>query len=118
MAYGIDKHLVTSALALCLLAVIPLAHAGFGPAATARDWCKKKTLHYLERRGYIPYNWEATTYIEGDKYVTKGVWRVDVDNINVQCTSNKHAGKASGKYKILNVEILDEGRATDHSKKK
>ena len=114
MTFAIDKQRLRSALALYLLAVTPLTHAGFGPAATARDWCKKKTLHYLERRGYIPYNWEATTYIEGNNYVTKGVWRVDVDNINVQCTSNKHARKPAVKFKILNVDISDDGKPAKH----
>ncbi|MEJ2553008.1 MAG: hypothetical protein P8164_05325 [Gammaproteobacteria bacterium] len=114
MGYFIDKRVLRSALALCLLAGVPLAHAGFGPAATARDWCKKKTLHFLKSRGYIPYNWEATTDIEGNNYVTKGVWRIDVDDLRVQCSSNKHARKPSGKYKILNVEILDDGKATKH----
>ena len=111
MKYEIDKRLPKAVLALCLLAGMPAAHAGFGPAAAARDWCKRKTLHFLEKRGYIPYNWEATTYIEGDDYVTEGVWRIDVDNLKVQCTWNKHAGKRSGKYKILNVEILNDGKA-------
>lgn len=114
MNRGIDKQLLGPTLALCLLAGAPLAHAGFGPAATARDWCKKKTLHYLERRGYIPYNWEATTYLEGDDYVTQGVWRVDVDNIKVRCTSNKHARKPSGRYKILDVDIFIDGTAAKH----
>ena len=114
MEYGLDKRLLKTGLGLLLLAAVPLANAGFGPAATARDWCKKKTLHYLEKRGYIPYNWEATTYIEGDSYVTKGVWRVDVDNINVQCTSNKHAKKPAGRYKILNVEISNDGKPIKH----
>ena len=118
MSNGIDKRLMICALALSLFTAAQPALAGFGPAASARDWCKKKTLHFLERRGYIPYNWEATTYIEGDNYVTKGAWRVDVDNINVQCTSNKHARRPSGKYKILNVEILDDGRPTDHAKRR
>jgi len=113
-----DKRLVAAALALCLLTGAPLAHAAFAPAAAARDWCKKKTLHYLEKRGYTPYNWEATTYIEGDNYVTDGAWRVDVDDIKVQCTSSKHAKKASGRYKILNVEITDDGASEKKSKKK
>lgn len=114
MAYFIDKRVLGAALALCLVAGVPLAHAGFGPAATARDWCKKQTLHFLKSRGYIPYNWEATTYIEGNNYVTKGVWRIDVDDLKVSCTSNKHARKPSGKYKILNVEILNDSKATKH----
>jgi hypothetical protein len=114
MAYEIDKQLLRSVLALCLLSCIPPTHAGFGPSATAREWCKNKTLHYLEKRGYIPYNWEATTYIEGNDYVTKGVWRVDVDNIEVQCTSNKHATKPSGRYKILDIEITDGAKPTKH----
>ena len=114
MDCGIDKLLLALTLTLCLLAAAPLAHAGFGPSANARDWCKRKTLHYLERRGYIPYNWEATTYLEGNNYVTQGIWRVDVDNIKVRCTSNKHARKPSGSYKILDVEIFDDGTVTKH----
>ena len=93
-------------MSLCLFAGAVPSHADFGPATTARQWCKKHTLRYLEKRGYIPYNWEATTYIEGSDYVTEGVWRVDVDNIKVQCTSNKHNGKSSGRYKILDIDIL------------
>jgi hypothetical protein len=114
MEHGLNKLLLKSMLGLLLLSCWPLAHADFGPAATARDWCKKKTLHYLEKRGYIPYNWAATTYIEGNNYVTKGVWRVDVDNINVQCTSNKHAKKPAVRYKILTVDIFDDGKPAKH----
>ena len=114
MVHGSDKQLLKTLLGLVLMVGLPLAHAGFGPATTARDWCKKKTLHYLEKRGYIPYNWEATTYIEGDDYVTKGVWRVDVDNIDVQCISNKHARKPAGRYQILNVEITDDAKPAKH----
>lgn len=114
MASGFDKQLLCFAVALCLFADIPPTHAAFGSASTAREWCKKKTLHYLERRGYIPYNWNGTTYISGDNYVTKGVWRVDVDDINVQCTSHTYAIKPSGTYKILNIEILDDGNLTKH----
>ena len=113
MNHGINK-LLNRILILSLMASIPPAHAGFGPAATARDWCKRKTLHYLVRHGYIPYNWEATTYIEGDNYVTKGVWRIDVDELKVQCTTNKHARKSSGKYKILNVDIMDKTKLHKH----
>lgn len=118
LVHSPDKRLLAAGLALCLLAGTPLAHAAFGPAAVARDWCKKKTLHYLEKRGYTPYNWEATTYIEGDNYVTDGAWRVDVDDIKVQCTSSKHAKKASGRYKILDVDIMDDGASEKRSKKK
>jgi len=114
LGHGIHRPLLGSVLAACLLVSAPLAHAGFGPATTARNWCKKKTLHYLEKRGYIPYNWEATTFLEGDDYVTQGVWRVDVDNIKVQCSSNKHARKPSGRYKILNVDIFDDAKAAKH----
>jgi hypothetical protein len=116
VAHTPGKQKPIAVLTACLLALagLPTAHAGFGPAATAREWCKKKTLHYLKRRGYIPYNWEATTYIEGDNYVTKGIWRVDVDDINVQCTSNKHATRPSGSYKILNIEIKGDGKPAKH----
>jgi hypothetical protein len=113
MNHGINK-LLNTILILSLMASMPLAHAGFGPAATARDWCKRKTLHYLERHGYIPYNWEATTYIEGNNYITEGVWRIDVDELKVQCTTNKHARKSSGKYKILNGDIMDKTMPHKH----
>ena len=114
MDKSLDKQLLICALLLSLMAGPHSAQAGFGPATTAREWCKKKTLHYLEKRGYIPYNWEATTYIEGDDYVTRGVWRVDVDNIKVQCTTNKHSGKRGGRYKILDVDINDVGKPEKH----
>jgi len=101
-------------LALCLLANAPLASTGFGPAA-AREWCKDKTMHYLKKRGYIPYNWAATTSLQDDRYVTKGEWSVDVDVIKVECTLNHHLKKPSGKYSILGVEISDDGEPADHS---
>lgn len=110
MTPDIAKRLLATAAALWLLAATPPSHAGFGPAATAREWCKKKTLRYLKRRGYIPYSWEATTYSKGDSYVTKGIWRIDVDDIDVQCTSNKHAKTPSGSYRILDVQIKDDGK--------
>ena len=102
------KKCLSAMFALGLFASAPLAHAGFGPSTTARNWCKEQTLRYLKKHGYEPYNWVATTYIEGDDYVTKGEWRVDVDDIKVECTSNKHGKKRAGKYKILNIEVLDE----------
>ena len=114
MGHYISRPLPGWILAMCLLVSMPLAHAGFGPAASARDWCKKKTLHYLEKRGYIPYNWEATTYLEDDNYVSQGVWRIDVDNIKVQCITKKHARKSSGRYKILNVDIFENINAAKH----
>ncbi len=114
MRHTTVKWLLMTCVASSLSVGLSPAYAGFGPAATARDWCKKETLHYLERHGYIPYSWEATTHIEGNNYVTKGIWRVDVDNINVQCTSNKHAKKPNGRYKILNVEIDNDGKPSRH----
>jgi hypothetical protein len=110
----IDKRLRGFALSVCLMAGAPLSHADFGPAAKAREWCKKQTLGYLEKRGYIPYNWEATTFLEESKYVTKGIWRVDVDNIKVTCTSDKHARKPSGRYKILGIDIFEHGKSHKH----
>lgn len=109
------KHPARTMIALCLILCTPLSHAGLGPATTARDWCKKKTLHYLEKRGYAPYNWEATTYIDGDNYVTEGEWSVDADEIKVQCTTRKHA--KSGKYKILDVDISDDRESKTRTKK-
>jgi hypothetical protein len=110
------KSLLNTTVAMCLLICAPLSHAGFGTGATARDWCKEKTLHYLKRHGYEPYNWVATTYIEGDNYVTEGEWSVDVDEIKVQCTANKRGKMGSGRYKILDVDISDDGKATRRSK--
>jgi hypothetical protein len=102
-------HRSTGRAAVLLLLALslgaPPAQAGFGPATTARAWCREKTLHYLTRRGYAPYNWQATTYIEGDDYVTKGVWSVDADEIKVECTTRKHGSHRTGKYKIEGVEI-------------
>ena len=112
------KYLATAGLTLCMLACGPLSYAAFGPATTARNWCKDNTLRYLEKRGYEPYNWTATTFIEGDNYVTKGKWSVDADDITVECTTNKHGKKTSGKYKILDVDILNDGGSADHAKKK
>lgn len=109
------KHPARAMIALCLILCTPLSHAGLGPATTARDWCKKKTLNYLEKRGYAPYNWEATTYIDGDNYVTEGEWSVDADEIKVQCTTRKHA--KSGKYKILDVDISDDSESRTRTKK-
>ena len=90
MAHKDRKFLLNATVAMFLFTCALLAHAGFGPGATARDWCKEKTLRFLKRHGYQPYNWVATTYIEGDDYVTEGEWSVDVDEIKVQCTTNKH----------------------------
>lgn len=95
------------ALILGLLSIVP-AEAAFGPATVARDWCKDKTLHYLNRRGLSPYNWRATTFIEGDDYVTRGVWSVDADEIKVECITKKHGSHRAGKYKILGIDVSKE----------
>jgi hypothetical protein len=116
MANRRGKKWLRTAITLCLFPCVPLAHAGTD--ATARDWCKEKTLRYLKKHGYEPYNWAATTDIEGDNYVTKGEWSVDADEIKVECTTNKHGKKKTGKYKILDIEIFDDGKLTDLSKQK
>lgn len=118
MALKGGKSLLNATGAMCLLACASLAHAGFVTGATARDWCKEKTLRYLKKHGYEPYNWVATTYIEGDNYVTEGEWSVDVDEIKVQCTTNKHGNMRSDRYKILDVDIMDDGKPTRRSKQK
>lgn len=91
----------------CLLALPSSGAAALGPATVARQWCEKHTLHYLQKRGYQPYNWTATTYIEGDDYVTKGSWRVDVDELQVECVSKKNGKKGAGSYKILGIDVTE-----------
>jgi hypothetical protein len=41
-----------------------------------------------------------------------------VDEIKVQCTTNKRGKMRSGRYKILGVDILDDGKPPRHSKQK
>lgn len=91
----------------CLFALPSSGTAALGPATVARQWCEKHTLHYLQKRGYQPYNWTATTYIEGDDYVTKGTWRVDVDELAVECVSKKNSRKGTGSYKILGIDVTE-----------
>lgn len=97
---------ITLAGALVALSANGFAALALGPSATARKWCEKQTLHYLQKRGYQPYNWSATTYIEGDDYVTKGIWRIDVDDLKVECVTPKKGRKSSGRYKILGIEVV------------
>ena len=118
MAYGCGKVWSCTALALGLFACLPLVHAGFASDATAGDSCKEKTLAYLKKRGYIPYNWVAATHSNGDEFVTEGEWSVDADEIKVACIVNKHGTDISGKYKILGIEILNDGKAANHPKNK
>lgn len=115
MGDGHGKLPCITVVVLCLTSYTQISHAGLGPSATARDWCKEKTLQYLTKRGYIPYNWVATTYIEDDNYVTKGEWSIDADEINVECITHKHGNLRAGKYKILDVEILGNGKSAESS---
>lgn len=96
-------------LAAGLLLLPGPARAELGPATTARKWCEKQTLRYLRKHGYEPYNWTATTYIEGSDYVTKGTWRIDVDELEVECVSSKRRG-AGGRYKIHGIDLPEGGR--------
>ena len=103
-----SAHSVTAATLMACLLALPLSGAAaLGPATVARQWCEKHTLHYLQKRGYQPYNWTATTYIEGDDYVTKGTWRVDVDELAVECVSKKNSRKGTGSYKILGIDVTE-----------
>ncbi len=99
-------------LVLLWLTAVPAGHAGFAETGMARAWCKEKTLNYLEGRGYTPYNWTASTYLKDNSYVTEGVWRLDVDDVKVECVSKKDHKRASGKFKILNSEIIDGDNAS------
>jgi len=97
---------LAAALMVGLLLTAPV-QAGFGSAAMAADWCKDKTLHYLNRRGLRPYNWQATTASKGDNYVTRGIWSVDADEIKVECATLKHGGPPPGRYQVLGVDVTD-----------
>ena len=92
---------------LSLLLTAP-AQAGFTSAAVAADWCKAKTLHYLNRRGLRPYNWEATTARQGDRYVTRGIWSIDADEISVECTALRHGGLGAGRYHVLGIDVTED----------
>lgn len=116
MKRGKTKRPALMMLAWCLLAYESPVLAGFG--ATAEDRCRDTTLHYLKKRGYAPYNWAATTDSEEGNYVTKGTWSVDADEIKVECTSDKQGKRNTGKYKILDVEILDDGKPGDSAGQK
>ena len=114
MTNGRVKQWSSIVLALGLLACAPLVQADFGSGAIAGDWCKEKTLNYLKKRGYIPYNWVAATRSDGDDYITEGEWSVDADDIKVQCTTPKNA--ASGRYKILGIDVSDGIETKSHFK--
>ena len=100
-------HLKITGAILAMVIFTPPSQAGFDRAGDTRAWCKERTLNYLRDHGYTPYNWTASTHLKDMHYITKGEWRLDVDDLEVECRSKKDGKRASGKFKILNIEIMD-----------
>ncbi|MCB1791337.1 MAG: hypothetical protein KDJ27_13750 [Gammaproteobacteria bacterium] len=74
------------------------------PLSTAADmsqWCKEMTYGELSTRSDRVFNWTLSIVTRGNAYVVDGKWRVDGQDVRVECRSRIGAARKYATYRIL-----------------
>ena len=50
-----------------------------------RDWCEAVSEASFIGKGIRPSNWSATVGVEGNVLLVKGSWRIDSQEVTVEC---------------------------------
>ncbi len=75
-------------LACVLMVSAAMAHYEDKPINTAselRDWCEAVSEASFIGKGVRPSNWSATFWSEGNVLLVKGSWRVESQEVTVEC---------------------------------
>jgi hypothetical protein len=94
------------ALGVLLLAFVAAAAYGsdddapIQSSAELRDWCKTETEAYFVGQGAAPSNWTATHATNGNTYQVNGKWRVEDEDVEVECRAAKGAPRKSAVFEV------------------
>ncbi len=76
------------ALVSLIMGSVATAHYEDKPINTGielRDWCEAVSEASFIGKGVRPSNWSATFWAEGNVLLVKGSWRVDSQEVTVEC---------------------------------
>lgn len=71
-------------------------------AAELRDWCKAESEAEFVAKDVTPYNWSASRWQDGNILLVKGYWRIESDDVMVECRIVKGARR---KYAVYEVAV-------------
>jgi hypothetical protein len=108
---GIDTMRIEYKLfaALLLLSQSAIALDEDSPLTTASDtsiWCREISYNQLSANADRLYNWTHSVVAKENTYVVKGHWRVDDNDVYVECRSRIGAPRKYAKYRVLSDDEL------------
>lgn len=111
MFEGIDAMRIEckSLAVLLLLSQSAIALDEDSPLTTASDtslWCKETSYSELSVNADRLYNWTHSVVAKGNTYVVRGHWRVDDNDVYVECRSRIGAPRKYAKYRVLSDDEL------------
>ena len=71
-------------------------------ASELLEWCKAETEDHYVTTGATPYNWSASAREQGNTLLVNGRWRVELDDVPVECRIAKGAKRKNAVYEIKN----------------
>lgn len=81
-----------------------LAHDDNLPLATASEmsqWCKETSYSHLMQKADRLYNWTHSVVAKGNTYVVKGHWRVNDNDVYVECKARIGARREYATYRVV-----------------
>jgi hypothetical protein len=90
-------------MGLSLAALPCLAHDEDLPIRSAselRDWCRMETEAYFVGKGETPANWTASYTESGNTLKVSGKWRVNTEDVAVQCRAARGALRRYAKFEV------------------
>ena len=94
----------TTLAALLLLSQSVMALDEDAPLTSASDtslWCKETSYGQLSVNADRLYNWTHSVLAKGNTYVVRGHWRVDDNDVYVECRSRIGAARKYATYRVL-----------------
>ena len=80
-----------------------IAHDDEAPIQTAselRDWCQHETGAFFVGKGQTPHNWRASYIERGNAFHVAGKWRVDSNDVEVECSVARGAQRRYANFQI------------------
>lgn len=66
-----------------------------------RDWCQRESEAHLIGQGKTPVNWTARHYEKANTLIVEGRWRVDGEDVAVECRVARGARAGFASMKLL-----------------
>lgn len=66
-----------------------------------RDWCRDESEAHLIGQGKTPVNWTARHHEKANTLIVEGQWRVDGENMTVECRAARGARAEFASMKLV-----------------